>query len=263
MMFASVLPDLALSAKRIIFGCQPALVRLFNVSFSNIEVRPHALPEQPMPLAAQETFDFQTTIGSLMQYQRPTAESFVGKVPYLAAAPEDVQAFKLRLQLLIPEGRFKVGLMWGSNPATSEAWSQRRAQQKSVPIAQLQALVSGLQDQVSFVSLQNGLLAHEAALGPQLQLVTQHEYLLDMADTAALIANLDLVISVDTSVAHLAGAMGKPVWVLLKQRCDWRWLAQGRDSYWYPSARLFRQSRAGCWDDVIAQVAAALASEVS
>ena len=76
----------------------------------------------------------------------------------------------------------------------------------------------------------------------------------DFADTAAIVANLDLVISIDTSVAHLAGAMGKPVWILLNNSPDWRWLLDREDSPWYPSARLFRQSAFGNWQDVLTRV---------
>ena len=83
-------------------------------------------------------------------------------------------------------------------------------------------------------------------------------HLNDFSDTAAAVAQLDLVISVDTSVAHLAGALGKPVWVLLPFCPDWRWLLERDDSPWYPTARLFRQPRIGDWDSVIAQVGDAL-----
>ena len=79
----------------------------------------------------------------------------------------------------------------------------------------------------------------------------------DMADTAALVANLDLVITVDTAVAHLAGALAKPVWLLLPLAPDWRWLIGRNDSPWYPSARLFRQPRIGDWDAVVAEIIAA------
>ena len=80
----------------------------------------------------------------------------------------------------------------------------------------------------------------------------------DFAQTAALVAQLDLVICVDTSMAHLAGAMGKPVWLLLPYAPDWRWMLEREDSPWYPTMRLFRQQRAGDWDGVLARVAAAL-----
>ena len=82
----------------------------------------------------------------------------------------------------------------------------------------------------------------------------------DFSDTAALVDLMDLVITVDTSVAHLAGAMGKPVWVLLPFSPDWRWLLDRDDSPWYPSAKLFRQPRVGDWDSVIDQVARALST---
>ena len=82
--------------------------------------------------------------------------------------------------------------------------------------------------------------------------------LLDFADTAALIANLDLVITVDTAVAHLAGAMGKPVWVMIPFNPDWRWMLEREDTPWYPTMRLFRQRKMGKWDDVIARIGAEL-----
>ena len=84
------------------------------------------------------------------------------------------------------------------------------------------------------------------------------EALADFADTAAIVAQLDLVIAVDTAVAHLAGALGKPVWILISHIQDWRWFIGRSDSPWYPSARLFRQAAPGDWDGVIADVAAAL-----
>jgi ADP-heptose:LPS heptosyltransferase len=89
------------------------------------------------------------------------------------------------------------------------------------------------------------IVDHSAALG-------------DFADTAALIDQLDLVVTIDTSVAHLAGAMGKPVWIMLQYSADWRWGRDGAESLWYPTARLFRQTRRGDWDDVATRIAAAL-----
>ena len=102
--------------------------------------------------------------------------------------------------------------------------------------------------------------ADAAALAALPRLARLGETLTDFADTAALIDQLDLVITVDTSVAHLAGALGKRVWILLPFVADWRWLTDRTDSPWYPSARLFRQETAGDWGGVVAQVAAALAS---
>jgi ADP-heptose:LPS heptosyltransferase len=108
----------------------------------------------------------------------------------------------------------------------------------------------------TFVSLQK-----DAVECPDLPLIDYTGELRDFADTAALIANLDLVISVDTAVAHLAGAMGKPVWLLNRFDSDWRWLREGDTTLWYPSMRIFRQPRLGDWESVMADVRSALQSE--
>jgi ADP-heptose:LPS heptosyltransferase len=91
-------------------------------------------------------------------------------------------------------------------------------------------------------------------LGPCVRIIDLQDEQKDFADTAAIVANLDLVISIDTSVVHLAGAMGKPVWVLLCKSADWRWLLEREDSPWYPTARLFRQSMLGNWQEVMTRV---------
>ena len=105
---------------------------------------------------------------------------------------------------------------------------------------------------VQFVSLQLGAAALPAGAVDGMAGVR------DFADTAALCELMDVVVSVDTSIAHLAGAVGRPLWVLLPHVADWRWLTERSDSPWYPGARLFRQSKAGGWDSVIAEVQAAL-----
>ncbi len=112
----------------------------------------------------------------------------------------------------------------------------------------------------SFFSLQKGEAAASLArLDPQGERVLDYTAELDsFADTAALVSALDLVIAVDTAVAHLAGALGKPVWMLLPSAPDWRWMRERTDSPWYPTARLFRQSQRGDWKAVIDAVAAAL-----
>jgi ADP-heptose:LPS heptosyltransferase len=114
---------------------------------------------------------------------------------------------------------------------------------------------------VHLISLQKGRAADQPASSAFAQtLIDYTAELHDFADTAGLIANLDLVISVDTSVAHLAGGMGKPVWLLLPVDPDWRWLLEREDSPWYPTMRLFRQTEAGNWAEVIARVATLLRS---
>jgi hypothetical protein len=103
----------------------------------------------------------------------------------------------------------------------------------------------------TFYSLQMGIPADPLKRwGSQVRVIDLEDEQKDFADTAAIVANLDLVISIDTSVAHLAGAMGKPVWILLCKSADWRWMLEREDSPWYPTARLFRQSTMGDWQAV-------------
>jgi ADP-heptose:LPS heptosyltransferase len=104
----------------------------------------------------------------------------------------------------------------------------------------------------TFYSLQFGSGAEQMKqLPPGVQLVDLGDELKDFANVAAIVANLDLMISIDSAVAHLAGALGKPVWILLNKGCDWRWFLEREDTPWYPTARLFRQSTSGQWQDVV------------
>ena len=112
---------------------------------------------------------------------------------------------------------------------------------------------------IEFHALQKGIPPeHRDWLEVHPLLIDHSEELQDFADTAALISLLDLVVTIDTSVAHLAGALGKPVWIMLRSSADWRWLLDRDDSPWYPTARLFRQRRRGDWHGVAADVASAL-----
>jgi hypothetical protein len=150
---------------------------------------------------------------------------------------------------LPPRRRPRAGLVWSGNAA------YRQDQVRSIPFERLSPLFEAGWD---LVSLQKepppgdeAALARSAALDVR-------EGLSDFDDTAALIDRLDLVITVDTATAHLAGALGKPVWILLPHVPDWRWLQGRQDSPWHPSARLFRQSRLFDWDGVIDEVRRAL-----
>ncbi len=142
----------------------------------------------------------------------------------------------------------KVGLAWAGRA------THKNDRNRSIPLAKLALLSFG---GVQFFSLQ---IDDETTESPaQMHLKKSSGQLRNFADTAALIAEMDLVISVDTAVAHLAGAMGKPVWLLLPKPADWRWMLDRDDSPWYPTMRLFRQQRAGDWDEVIARMARELA----
>jgi ADP-heptose:LPS heptosyltransferase len=104
--------------------------------------------------------------------------------------------------------------------------------------------------------------ADEATMAQFTGMTDLSSELTDFGETAALIENLDLVITVDTSMGHLAGAMGKPVWIMVPKAADWRWMLEREDSAWYPTARLFRQQKPGEWDQVLARVTQALAGEL-
>ncbi|MBC9879407.1 tetratricopeptide repeat protein [Bradyrhizobium sp. INPA01-394B] len=158
-----------------------------------------------------------------------------------------VQAWQDRLQARLgPLNRFRVGLVWAGNPDHKNDHNRSMALRTLTPL---------LDCDVQFVSLQKGVRDHDRVfLNQRPDIVDLTEQLTDFSDTAALISCLDLVISVDTSVAHLAGASGAPVWTLVPFNPDWRWLLERDDSPWYQSMRLFRQRERGDWASVVDRV---------
>jgi tetratricopeptide (TPR) repeat protein len=180
-----------------------------------------------------------------------TLDDAAMQVPYLRADPVSVAGWRGRLAGLA--GR-KVGLVWAGNPRFGNLMAPRMDLRRSVALERLAPLLAV--PGITFVSLQKGEAGAQAAGSAVLDWTDELD---DFADTAALIEALDLVISVDTSVAHAAGALGRPVWVLNRfDRC-WRWMTERTDTPWYPTMRLFTQSRPGVWDDVVDAVVAALA----
>jgi tetratricopeptide (TPR) repeat protein len=170
-----------------------------------------------------------------------TLETIPAEVPYLHAEPERVAYWRERLAGLSER---RIGLVWAGGARIGNAEVLTADQRRSVPLA---------------ASLQVGTASEQAARPPSgMALFDGTGDLKNFADTAALIANLDLVISVDTSTAHLAGALGKPVWLLNRFDTDWRWLRNREDSPWYPTLRQFRQPRPGDWASVMQSVAEAL-----
>jgi hypothetical protein len=143
----------------------------------------------------------------------------------------------------------KVGLVWAGSAENENDAVRTIALKKFLPLAKC--------DGVKFFSLQKGDAAKES-LPEGLELIDWTEELTNFSETAGLVANLDLVITVDSAVAHLAGAMGKQVWILIPTSPDWRWMTGREDSPWYGSARLFRQKTRGDWAEVIERVAGEL-----
>jgi tetratricopeptide (TPR) repeat protein len=171
---------------------------------------------------------------------------------YLRADPARVEAWRPRVAAMAPRGHRLVGLVWAGRPTHSND------RNRSVRLARLAPLFDTRR--VTFVALQKGAALAEAGgyygRAPLLNLAASIE---DFADTAAIIALLDLVVTVDTSVAHLAAALGQQTWIMLPFAPDWRWLLGRADSPWYPAARLFRQPEPGDWERVARDVAAAMA----
>jgi hypothetical protein len=151
--------------------------------------------------------------------------------------------------------RFKVGLAWAGNP------EHKGNRSRTLALARLAPLLAV--DGVGWYGIQVGRPADEVKRLPQGTLTDLSPQLSDFAETAGAILNLDLVIAVDTAVAHLAGALARPAWIMIAFSPDWRWLLGRDDSPWYPSVRLYRQPAPGDWDSVIARVAADLAERAA
>jgi len=202
------------------------------------------------------SIDYCCPIMSLPNMFKTDESNMPSQVPYLRADPVVAKAWKERLAAY---SHLKVGLCWAGGPGFSrprvEGARTNRVMARSMTLQQL-APLAGLDD-IVFVSLQKGEASNQIRQSV-LPVVDWTGELDDFADTAALMDALDLVISVDTSVAHLAGALGKPVWLLNKFDGSWQWLIDRDDSPWYPSMRIFRQPKPGDWDCVAGAVKHAL-----
>jgi Flp pilus assembly protein TadD len=183
-----------------------------------------------------------------------TLETIPANIPYLQADPSLTAAWRRRLTTM---SGLRIGLVWAGSARFGDAELMATDQRRSLPLADLAPLASV--EGCSFVSLQLGPPAGQAKSPPARMMLHDHtSEIHDFLDTAALLENLDLVIGVDTSVVHLAGAMGKPVWLLNRFDACWRWMLDRGDSPWYPTMRIFRQPRPGDWASVVRSVTDAL-----
>jgi Flp pilus assembly protein TadD len=239
--FIRYLPPIRRLGASIIVECPSELQRLIRPIASGHRV---VATGQPLP-----PFELHCPLMSLPRVFGTTLDSIPREIPYLHADADDIQTWKDRLGEDLPS--LKVGLAWAGSPNHAEDRYRSIALDRLGPLGQVPG--------IRFVSLQRGHAATQTNKLPHgMQLIDISEEINDFADTAALIANLDLVIAVDTAVAHLAGAMGAPVWVLLPFAPDWRWMLDREDSPWYPTMRLFRQPLRGDWDSVVARIVCAL-----
>ncbi|SDI13955.1 Tfp pilus assembly protein PilF [Propionivibrio dicarboxylicus] len=207
-------------------------------------------------LAKGETlpeFDYHCPLMSLPLAFATELSTIPASGHYLSSDPGQQAQWHERLPATGKEPR--IGIAWSGNPGFAND------RNRSIPLANFARLFS---TQAQFVSLQPSLRPGEREIfEANDKAVHCGDLLRDFSDTAALIDTMDLVIAVDTAVAHLAGALGKPVWVLLPYNNDWRWQLGREDSPWYPSARLFRQTRPGEWDETLARTAAALSANAT
>ncbi len=246
-MFASCLPDILSQVDRVIIECSERLSPLFKRSFPRAIVR-GGKKEDPTDWVKQYApVNFQIPIGSLPRWLRPDEAAFPRNGGYLSAGSRETEQWRDRLSV---RNKCVVGLSWRGGGART------RGHLRSVPLALLAPLLE--QDAV-FVSLQHGVEARdlEDAHG---RLKTYSGVTENPDELAALIAALDLVISVDNTTAQLAGAMGHSVWVMLSASPEWRYGAIGESMPWYPSAKLFRQGEDRCWEPVIEQVTTAFSA---
>ena len=245
--FARYVPLVAQRGGHVLFECAPELLRLMRGSrtINSITVIPHtALDESSLP-----PFDVHAPLMSLPLILNLPRPADAPKAPYILVDDHVTAPWKGRLA---KNGRLRVGLARAGSSRHSE--DHRR----SIPARLLAPL---LDCDADFYLVQPGQVTEQSPGEPAPINLTGH--IVDFFDTAGLISQLDLVISVDTAVAHLAAAMGKPTWVLLAHAPDWRWQLDRDDCDWYASVKLFRQSVPGGWDAVVASVAEALRKEIA
>jgi tetratricopeptide (TPR) repeat protein len=243
--FCRYVPLIARRA-RVVLEVQPALLRLF-ATLDGV----HQVVRRGDPLPA---VDLQCPLMSLPLALDTTLATIPATAPYLRTDPVQVAAWRGRLAEL---PGLRVGLAWAGEPRHDDPHAHAMDRRRSIALERLAPLaaIAG----VSWISLQKGPAAAQAtAQPPGMDLHDWTDEIGDFADTAALIEALDLVISVDTAVAHLAGALARPVWLLNRFDTCWRWLLQRSDSPWYPTMHIYRQPARGDWTSVLAAVAAAL-----
>jgi len=235
--FSRYIPFITEAGAEVILLCQEELKELFSNlrNLKQVITFGENLPH----------FDFYCSILMLPAIFQTTIENIPANVPYIFTEQSLINEWRKRLNN--NNSTFKIGLVWSSGHRNSTL----QFRSSSLESFSMLSSIKG----VEFYSLQKGISNEEVINFHQKMKI--HDFtnnIFNFNDTAALIMNLDLIISVDTSVAHLAGALGKPVWVLLPSVPDWRWMLNREDSPWYPSMRLFRQTKHGDWDTVIKNV---------
>ena len=234
--FCRYLPLLRAKGAKIIFSVHPVLEPLFRDWDGKDVLIVHGAPVPPYDAYAS-VFDLPHRFGT-------TLETVPAQTPYLPVLPPDDAT------LLPKDGKPNIGVVWGGSPA------HKNDSRRSVPLPLFSKIFGD--DRFHFYSLNRDMKAGDAALLPSLPVTDLSKRLNNFADNARFIGQMDLLITCDTATAHLAGGLGRPVWVLLPFAPDWRWLTERSDNPWYPGLRLFRQKKISDWASVIDQVQEAL-----
>jgi tetratricopeptide (TPR) repeat protein len=243
--FVRYLPMIQAQGGRVVFECLPILIHLLK-DCKGIDT---IISKDPSGNVTEQ-FDVHIPLLSIPGILDTEVDTIPSNGPYIVPDSARVAEWKDRLE--VHDKSYKIGLVWASSPDNKELYHK-----KSCKLNQFEPALNihGL----SFYSLQKGPASTEIdSLHKGTKIINLDSELNDFTDTAAAINNLDLVISVDTSVAHLAGAIGKPVWLLLPFVPDWRWQLERDDSPWYPNMRLFRQTQMYDWDGVFEQITESL-----
>ncbi len=242
--FARYVPRIAETGARVVIACPPEIRDLLLTVKGVAEVRTRG--------DADPQFDYWVPMASLPFHFKTTLENVPADVPYVHVEPVRVESWRNRLA---GEDIFNVGIVWAGSPLHQNDRSRSCHLEQFFPLARI--------DGVRLFPLQKGPAAQAVAGAPaNLNLTSLGDELNDFSDTAAVLGALDLLIAVDTSVVHLAGALGRPVWTLLAHGPDWRWMMEREDSPWYPTMRLFRQPKPHDWASVFEQLERELRAHV-
>lgn len=240
--FARYIPQVAERCGEVVLGCSPDLARLLAPipGVKSVHSRWDLIPP----------YRVYALLSSLPGIFGTELDTIPAEIPYLSVPPALVRKWAEKLDEALPGRQLRVGLAWAGRPTHP---NDRRRSMRLADLAPLARL-----SDVALVSLQQRFPQRDQPSAHLVPLIDLTADLTDFAETAAAIVNLDLVVTVDTSISHLAGALGKPVWVMLPTPADWRWMLERSDSPWYPTMRLFRQQRAGDWSGVVEAIAAEL-----
>ncbi|HVC59537.1 MAG TPA: tetratricopeptide repeat-containing glycosyltransferase family protein [Acetobacteraceae bacterium] len=245
--FARYIPMVAARCEEVVLGCSAEMGPILQ-TIPGVKQYCHRWNDVPGHAAHCRL----STLPYLFQTNLATIPA---QVPYLKADPARVAAWRERFAAQLPPGR-RIGLAWTGRPTHP---NDRR---RSLALGRMQPIADAVPGAV-FVSLQKPVPATDLVSMARFRGMTDLSAdLTDFGETAAVIENLDMVVTVDTSMGHLAGALARPAWVMLPKAADWRWMLDRSDSPWYPTLRLFRQGYPGAWDVVLAEVAGALAREL-